>query len=125
MNKLEIFDELTKKLDKYTEESVQKEKNIINRIQKFLKIDQTQDVIYNKTHKIINISNIMNYEIEYPSKINLHVDFIDINQQMHDITITTKSQILNNQQELIYYINLYIKKMENSYEYLQSNLENN
>lgn len=34
---------------------------------------------------------------------------------MHDITISTKSQILNNQQELLYYINMYIKKTENNW----------
>lgn len=126
MNKKEFIQELKNIVLNYgAEKYLEYQKRDIKLKENYLKRDDTQDVIYNKTYKIININNINEYDISYPSKVNLHIDLKDVHQQLHDITIPTISKILNNKQELMYYINLNIKKTNDSYQYLQSSLENN
>jgi hypothetical protein len=95
--------------------------------QKILLTKTPIEVTYKKTHTILNLSNIDNNKnlITYPTKINLKIRLIDIHNQLDDIITYTKSRIINNFNELLYYINIFIDITNQNYILKQSSLEDN
>lgn len=137
MNKIELLEKLLRNKNKIERQAIYNEmfqygetKYLEYKLQQerlnYQILNQDNDnIIYKKTHKIININNINNYEYEYPLKINLQIIFEDIHNQLNDILLGSKSVIINNMEEWSYYNNIYLLKVNNSYKYLQSELKEN